>query len=64
MAHRTQQRLSVVPGHFYVNLRTGFPKTWDEVMENLTSYPASQYNDYSTVKAATTYFAPTSIFIW
>ena len=42
MAHRTQQRLSVVPGHFYVNLRTGFPKTWDEEMENLTSYPASQ----------------------
>ena len=42
MAHRTQQRPSVVPGHFYVNLRTGFPKTWNEVMENLTSYPASQ----------------------
>ena len=32
----------MVPGQFYVNLQTGFPKTWDEVMEDLTSYPASQ----------------------
>ena len=54
----------MAPSHFYVNARTGFPKTWDKVVENLTSYPASQHNNYSTVKAATTCFAPTSIFNW
>jgi type VI protein secretion system component VasK len=32
----------VVPGQFCVNVQTGFPKTWDEGMENLTSYSASQ----------------------
>ena len=32
----------MVPRQFCVNVQTGFPKTWDEGMENLTSYPASQ----------------------
>ena len=32
----------MVPHQFCVNVQTGFPKTWDEVMENLTSYSASQ----------------------
>ncbi|GAB2708407.1 hypothetical protein GCM10011495_34700 [Hymenobacter frigidus] len=32
----------MVPRQFCVNVQTGFPKTWDEVMKTLTNDPASQ----------------------
>ena len=34
--------LAVIPGHFYADLQTDFPKTWDAVMEHLASYSAPQ----------------------
>ncbi|MBO2008276.1 TetR/AcrR family transcriptional regulator [Hymenobacter negativus] len=34
--------LAAVPGQFYVDLQTGFPKTWEAVLEHLSSYSAPQ----------------------
>lgn len=34
--------LTSVPGHFYADLQTQFPQTWEAVMEHLSSYSAPQ----------------------
>jgi len=34
--------LAAVPGQFYVDLQTGFPQTWEAVMDHLNSYSAPQ----------------------
>ncbi|UOQ98222.1 TetR/AcrR family transcriptional regulator [Hymenobacter sp. 5317J-9] len=34
--------LATVPGEFYVDLQTGFPQTWEAVMDHLNSYSAPQ----------------------
>lgn len=34
--------LAAVPGQFYIDLQTGFPQTWDAVMEHLQTYSAPQ----------------------
>ena len=34
--------LAATPGQFYVDLQTGFPQTWDAVLEHLATYSAPQ----------------------
>ncbi|MBF9223277.1 TetR family transcriptional regulator [Hymenobacter ruricola] len=34
--------LAAVPGQFYIDLQTDFPKTWDAAMENVNTYSAPQ----------------------
>jgi hypothetical protein len=34
--------LAAVPGQFYADLQTGFPQTWEAVLEHLNSYSAPQ----------------------
>ncbi|MBH8558737.1 TetR/AcrR family transcriptional regulator [Hymenobacter negativus] len=34
--------LAAVPGQFYVDLQTGFPKTWEAAMDNVNTYSAPQ----------------------
>ena len=34
--------LASIPGQFYIDLQTGFPQTWDAVMENVNTYSAPQ----------------------
>jgi AcrR family transcriptional regulator len=34
--------LAAIPGQFYVDLQTGFPKTWEAAMDNVNTYSAPQ----------------------
>ncbi|GAB3861292.1 hypothetical protein GCM10028822_40540 [Hymenobacter terrigena] len=34
--------LAAVPGQFYIDLQTGFPKTWEAAMDNVNTYSAPQ----------------------
>ncbi|MBU6119691.1 TetR/AcrR family transcriptional regulator [Hymenobacter siberiensis] len=54
--------LAAVPGQYYGDLQTGFPLTWDAVMEQLNSYSPPSFNSCSTTKLVAICFVNTLIF--
>ena len=58
------RNLTAIPGQFYADLQTGFPQTWEALMNNVNTYSAPSCSSCSTTAFATASSVPTLTSSW